>query len=267
MNKRVYEALERTEVRALRAWHAAFATARISGFDWRIEQVGDALCSVSTSEPSILLNRVLELGSTGPPGESQLLEIRRVYEESGIQRFFLHVVTERKDDDTDRLLETTGYQKYRGWMKFVRGPGDVRAPGTDLDVRPAGVERGADFAAIAAPAFDMLELTQPVVALLPGIPRQQAFISFDGDEAAGTGTVYVDEGVAMLDWGATHPDFRRRGGQTAVLCERIRLALDLGCTSICTMTGEAVPGDPQHSYNNILKNGFEEAYLRENWVP
>jgi hypothetical protein len=33
------------------------------------------------------------------------------------------------------------------------------------------------------------------------------------------------------------------------------------------MTGEAVPGDDQHSYHNIERAGFEEAYLRENWIP
>jgi hypothetical protein len=33
------------------------------------------------------------------------------------------------------------------------------------------------------------------------------------------------------------------------------------------MTGEAVPGDKQHSYRNIQKAGFKEAYLRENWIP
>jgi GNAT superfamily N-acetyltransferase len=267
LNKRDHEALERAEVRSLRAWHTAFVAAPIRNFDWRLEQVGDALCSVSSTEPSILLNRVLELGSAGPPSESQLRDIRRVYEESGVSRFFLHIVPGRKGDDTDRLLEAAGYSKYRGWMKFARGPGDVRVPRTDLEVRPVGIERGAEFAAIAAPAFDMLERTQPVVALLPGVPGQQAFMSFDGDAAAGTGAVCIDEGVAVLDWGATDPRFRRRGGQTAVLSERIRFALDLGCSVICTMTGEAVPGDPQHSYNNILRNGFEEAYLRENWVP
>ncbi len=73
--------------------------------------------------------------------------------------------------------------------------------------------------------------------------------------------------VAALDWGATHPGFRRRGGQTAVLAARIRFALEQGCETICTMTGEAVPGDPQHSYSNIMKSGFAEAYLRENWIP
>jgi GNAT superfamily N-acetyltransferase len=258
---------ERTETQALRAWHRAFVDAGIAGYDWRLEQVGDALCSVSSSDPSILVNRVLELGSDGPPGEEQLREIRRLYAESGVERFFLHMVPERKGPGTDAALTAAGYEKYRGWMKFVRAGGEVREANTDLDVRPVGMEYGAEFAAIAAPAFDILPVSEPVVALLPGVEGQQAFMSFEGDRPAGTGVIFIDGESAALDWGATHPDFRRRGGQTAVLSTRIRFGLEQGCSLICTMTGEAVPGDPQHSYSNIRKNGFEEAYLRENWVP
>jgi GNAT superfamily N-acetyltransferase len=258
---------ERTETRALRAWHRAFEDAGMAGYDWRLEQVGDALCSVSSSDPSILINRVLELGSAGLPGEDQLREIGRLYEGSGVARFFLHIVPERKSPGTDAALTAAGYEKYRGWMKFIRTGGEVREAGTDLDVRPVGVEHGAEFAAIAVPAFDMLPVSEPVVALLPGVEGQQAFMSFDGDKPAGTGVIFIDGQSAALDWGATHPDFRRRGGQTAVLSARIRFGLEQGCSLICTMTGEAVPGDPQHSYSNIRKNGFEEAYLRENWVP
>ncbi len=33
-----------------------------------------------------------------------------------------------------------------------------------------------------------------------------------------------------------------------------------------TETGEAVEGDPQHSYGNIERHGFEPAALRENWT-
>ena len=77
----------------------------------------------------------------------------------------------------------------------------------------------------------------------------------------------MKDGIGYLDFGATHPDYRRRGSQTGVLNTRIRDALDAGCTSIVTMTGEAVPGDDQHSYRNIARAGFSEAYLRENWIP
>jgi hypothetical protein len=31
--------------------------------------------------------------------------------------------------------------------------------------------------------------------------------------------------------------------------------------------GKAVPGDPQHSYANILRAGFERAELRPNFAP
>ncbi len=34
-----------------------------------------------------------------------------------------------------------------------------------------------------------------------------------------------------------------------------------------TTTGEEVEGDPQHSYKNIVRAGFREAYVRENFAP
>ncbi len=92
-------------------------------------------------------------------------------------------------------------------------------------------------------------------------------MSFAGDVPAGTGAMLVRDGVAHLDWGATHPDFRQRSGQSAVLAKRIHDALGMGCDLLVTTTGEAVPGDPQHSYSNILRAGFAETYLRENWAP
>lgn len=259
--------MERAEQRALLAWHQTFVDARVNRYDWRIERVGDALCSVSSSDPSILLNRVLGLGAGGPPSRQQLLDIREVYEDAGVVRFFLHLVPESKRPGTEDLLKNAGYEKYRGWMKFTRGTGEAGTGRTDLDVRRVGPEHGAGFAAIVAPAFDMLPVSEPVLALVPAVTGQYVFMSFAGERPAGTGAVFVDGDVGLLDWGATHPDFRRRGGQTAVLGARIRFAFGQGCAMISTMTGEAVPGDPQHSYGNIIRCGFREAYLRENWVP
>jgi hypothetical protein len=158
------EKTERAETRALQGWHASFVDAGIPDYDWRIERVGDALCSVSSSDPSILINRVMELGSKAPPNREQLMEIQRVYRDAGVSRFFLHVVPERKDDDTDNLLHEAGFEKYRGWMKFTRGAGEVRKATSDLEVRPVGVEYGEAFAKIAAPAFDMQPVSEPVVA-------------------------------------------------------------------------------------------------------
>jgi len=87
-----------------------------------------------------------------------------------------------------------------------------------------------------------------------------------GDVPAGTGTMFVDDGIAWFDWGATAPEARRRGSQSAIMRRRVLDALELGVERMFTCTGEEVPGDPQHSYSNILRAGFKERYVRENYA-
>lgn len=236
-------------------------------FRWSKIKQGDATCYASTYEPSILINRVLGIGSEYRPTLEQLRDIRSMYVDAGVSRFFLHVIPERIGDDYADLLTEAGYEKYRGWMKFERGTDDVTAHATDLDIRRIGPEHVADFASIVGNAFDFGAGFQPAIAALADDPDWRLYMSFAGDTPAGTGGLYLENGVGYLDFGATHPEFRRRGSQTGLLCTRIRAALDAGCSSIVTMTGEAVAGDEQHSYRNIERAGFTEAYLRENWIP
>ncbi len=47
---------------------------------------------------------------------------------------------------------------------------------------------------------------------------------------------------------------------------RIRDAIESGCTTLVTETGERIPLKPSNSYRNILRFGFEEAYLRPNYL-
>jgi GNAT superfamily N-acetyltransferase len=261
------EATEKIEKQALRAWFEAASRAGLAGFDWDLKQIGDALCSVSATEPSILINRVLGLGSETAPTLEQLVEIQELYRDAGVSRFFLHVVPHIMGPGMEDLLTDAGFRRHRGWMKFTRGRQDADPAKTDLTIRRIGPDEAADFAAIVAPAFDMTPACQPALATLANDPDWHLYMSFDGTRPAGTGAIYIKGNAGYADWAATHPDFRRRGSQTAILNARIRKALNAGCTTIVTMTGEAVPGDPQHSYRNIQKMGFSEAYLRENWIP
>ena len=252
---------------AFTGWFNAVSRLDLAGVNWAIVQIGDALCSISPSEPSILLNRVLGLGTQAPPTLEQLTDIRKLYADAGVGRFFLHVVPELLGPDRGDLLTEAGYEKYRGWMKFSRGPGEVREAKSDLSVRRIGVEHADDFASIVAHGFDFEPGFQPALAALVNDSNWQVYMTFDGDTPAGTGALYMRNGIGYLDFAATHPDFRRRGAQSLVLSKRLGHAFDAGCTSIITMTGEAVPGEEQHSYRNIEKSGFEAAYLRENWIP
>jgi hypothetical protein len=259
--------LETIEHRAFEAWFRAAMAVDSGNFRWTRFRQGDALCYGSATEPSILINRVFNLGSEYVPTLEQLIDIRTIYANAGISRFFLHVVPEKLGANYEALLTEGGYEKYRGWMKFERGTGEVDPVTTDLSICRVGPESATDFASIVGNAFDFGPGFQPAIAALFNDPNWQLYMSFNGDQPAGTGGIYMKDGAAYLDFGATLPDFRKRGGQMGVLNTRIQAALDAGCSSIVTMTGEAVPGDEQHSYSNIRRAGFEEAYLRENWIP
>jgi GNAT superfamily N-acetyltransferase len=259
--------METIERHALKDWFDSVARIDSSEIDWSMATIGDAHCFVSSSEPSILVNRTLQLGSKSPPTLAQLIEIRELYRNAGVSRFFLHVIPGQLGTDGEQLLTDAGFERYRGWMKFSRGSGEVRPITSDLSIRRIGMENSVEFAAIVADAFDFDPAFRPAIAALPSDPHWHVYMSFAGETPAGTGALYLRDGLGYLDFGATHPDFRRRGSQTAILNTRIRDALDTGCETIITMTGEAVPGDKQHSYRNIQKAGFKEAYLRENWIP
>ncbi len=252
---------EQAERLALVRWHEAAATLA-PGIDWRLVEVGDALCSVSADEPSILVNRVLGLGSSGPVDENQVRDIRNVYADVG--RHFVHVIA---DQVQFSRLAAGGYQRHRGWMKFTRLTENPPIARSNLDVREVDLENALDFARIAGDSFGLQKSSWPLVAAVVAAEGYRSFMSFEEGVPAGTGVVFLDGEIGVLDWGATDPAFRRRGGQGAVLAARIECAAAAGCRELCTMTGEAVDGEDQLSYRNIMKSGFEESYLRENWVP
>lgn len=76
----------------------------------------------------------------------------------------------------------------------------------------------------------------------------------------------VDGDVAEFGIAATLEPARGRGAQLALLHRRILDAAAAGCETLFVETGERVPNRPSASYRNILRAGFEEAYLRPNWV-
>ncbi len=222
---------------------------------FKVFDVQGAFVSVGRELPqsAIVINRVL--GVTADNVE----EVIGVYREAGVEKYFLQIDPEKDFEPIEGLV------KARGWQKFVRGREAIPVAGSSLRVEEVGPEYGADFARIVCAAFDLGEEAEPLLALLPGRENWHVFMSFDGDTPAGAGALFVKDGYAWTDWGATALEFRGRGGQSVVLAKRIECALDLGVTEIYTCTGEDVPGDPQHSYNNIKRLGFVESYLRENY--
>lgn len=233
------------------------------------DTIGSAFVSAFGALPAtaIVANRTIGLGLLRVAGEETVDAILDLYARAGVARYFVHVHPHSRPQELSTWLTRRGLERARGWMKFERGRETPPAAETRLQVRPARTDDATAFGRIEADAFDLGALGAPWLARLVGRPDWHIYMSFDGDQPAGAGALYVRDGVGWLDWAATAPAHRGRGSQSALLCRRITDALDFGCRLIVTATGEEVAGDPQISYKNILKMGFRPSYLRENYAP
>lgn len=257
------------ERQALIDLHAAATPELADNLKLQSLGIGSAFVSAAAALPptAIVINRSLGLGLQSAETEDTIREMVEVYRKAKITRFFIHRHPRARPSEIVDWLTATGLKKSRGWQKFIRGTEPVPRIKTNLTVNKIGPQYAQQFADIACDAFDLGPSAIPWLSQLVERPNWHVFMSFAGDQPAGVGTLFIKDGIGWTDFGATSPKFRCMGSQGAVLAKRIEFALDNGCHQLHTCTGEDVPGDPQHSYKNILKMGFREDYIRENYEP
>ena len=260
---------EEIERRALEEMHALATPELIAEIGIESDVVGSAFVSRAKALPAsaIVINRAIGIGLDQPETNETLTTIVDGYDRADIARYFVQVHPDAQPENISEILSGKGLERARGWQKFSRGREVIDKPQTNLTVREVGPENGAASARIVCDAFDLGDEAMPWLAILPGSGRWHVFMTFDGDEPAGSGALFIDGDTAWTDFGATAPSFRKRGSQRALLQHRVAFALDHGCKQIFTCTGEDIPGDPQHSYSNILRCGFREDYVRLNFAP
>jgi hypothetical protein len=163
-------------------------------------------------------------------------------------------------------LAGNGFERGYAWMKFAR---DVHPP---RFAAPSGVEvvelsdgEEESFAMIAATGFGLPAWASTFFARLPGLSGWRCYVARVDGTTQACAAMLVDDGLAELGIAATLEPARGRGCQLALLHRRILDAAAAGCDTLFVETGERVPGRPSASYRNILRAGFEEAYLRPNW--
>jgi hypothetical protein len=222
-----------------------------------VTRIAGAVCSTAPGIPGIVLNRVVGLGLEHDPTDEELDEIERFFREHGNR----YAIAVSPGPLHDRLL-ARGYVRGHGWMKFRRDASPAPSVATELTVETT--TDGETYGSVAAEAFEMPG-SAGFFSGVVGRPGWTLFLARDGDEVAGGAALFVDEnGVGWLGIGGTRPAFRGKGAQNALIAARIEHGRALGAHSFTTETGESIDGRPNVSYRNILRGGFEEAYVRPN---
>lgn len=163
-------------------------------------------------------------------------------------------------------LAANGFSPGYAWMKFVRDshPPRFLAP-EGIEVIELGSGAEEPFGMIAATGFGLPAWAATFFADLPGRDGWRCYVARIDGEAQACAAMLIDGGVAEFGIAATLEPARGRGCQLALLHRRILDAAEAGCELLFVETGERVADRPSGSYRNILRAGFEEAYLRPNW--
>ncbi len=212
-------------------------------------------------------NRVIGVGVARPAVESDIDDVVDFFDGAERQVSVAQLSPHVAPAETVGWFEARGYARSRRWVKMWRGLTTVPEATTELRIERIGPVWADEFGRIAVvEAFGFPEMVGPVGGATVGRPGWVHYLGFDGDVPVSAAAMRIEDGVAWFGYGATSPSHRGRGGQSAMFARRLHDAREAGCRLAVVETGEDTPEEPNPSYRNMLRAGFELAYFRHNWV-
>ena len=173
----------------------------------------------------------------------------------GVKRFFVWLSPGPNMEVVRRWLEGSGFSRIRrtGYPTLCREQGAPVQFRTDLEIR----EVGADD--IDAAREDLGETLWPVYARSAGKEGFFHYMAFDGSRPVAIAALCVFEDLGYLMAAATAESHRKRGAQQALIARRVERAEQIGCAVLVSETLYML----EHSYRNLQRAGFAEAYEKE----
>jgi GNAT superfamily N-acetyltransferase len=228
---------------------------------------GPVQATVATALPGAgMMNLVLGATEPGAVANGHLAAATEWAKSRGVGNYVPATPGLPETEETERWLADNGFTPGRAWMKFTRDahPPRFSAP-ADIEVLEVTDPEQEPFGMIAATGFGLPAWAASFFANLPGHEDWRCYVARVDDTAQACAAMLVQGEVAEFGIAATLEPARGRGCQLALLHRRIGDAAAAGCRTLLVETGERVPGRPSSSYRNILRAGFNEAYLRPNW--
>ncbi len=251
--------LERIELSAVLDFFLAAPADVTYAFDLAVLDLDDAgAFSIGAHPKMLLFKRVLGLEEDAP-----LPEIERWFAGRGCT----FAVSLRAGAELEGVLDDRGYRRANALMKFRRGVEPLPVRWSSLRIEQIGEERASDYGSVVAAVFGLASPMDRWFAALCTRAGWACFGAFDAARLIGTGAAHFAGTLGWLGAAGTLEDARGRGAQSALLATRIRAVGGAGARLLATETIDRADGMPGSSFRNVLRAGFEEAYVQQWWVP
>lgn len=228
--------------------------------------IGGAFFFMASKLPLFQFNWLAGAG-LGPDDGACIAEGVRRFRAAGQSKFIIQIPPGPNAERIAALARDQGLSPSPlAWAKFCCATNAPPRAETSFEIRELGAADGDIFADTAIAGFGMPKPMAAWLRQIAGRPHWHVYASFERGAPAGAGALYVDGDFAWVGIGATRPEMREKGGQSALLARRIADAAGYGAKFAVTETGVPQEGQSSPSYNNILRSGFTIAYVRPNWT-
>jgi GNAT superfamily N-acetyltransferase len=201
------------------------------------------------------LNRVYLCGAEAGMESDSLRRLIDLFTAEGVKRFFVWLSPGPDMDVVRGWLEAGGFSRIRrtGYPTLCRSTTAPVQFRTDLEVRQVGAIE------IEAAREQLGETLWPDYARSAGQEGFFHYMAFDGNSPVAIAMLCIFERLGYLMAAATAENHRRRGAQQALIAKRIERAEQEGCSMLVSETLYML----EHSWRNLQRAGFVEAYQKE----
>lgn len=222
--------------------------------------------------PLTLLNRSVNLGIKVEVTEALISQVADWMHKHAHPQWAFTLSSAIRPKNISELLEKNGFYPSKGGMAhFWREAAPTALlPSSGIQIIAATTpEHRQVYKQLFNECLSIIPGMEEWFSTLVGRDNWHCYIAYFEGVAAGLGSFMINNGVAWLGIGATHPSYRGRGIQQAMLARRINDACQHkvhGLTVGCSFSD----GDEQPfsaSGRNILRAGFKLSYVSQNYLP
>lgn len=237
-------------------------------------RLGGASALAIREDPSPFFNRAGGFGADEPVTSDALAQTCQFYREQGVAQAAFMIAPPLLPPDWAAIahkwdLTEGGRQVKLGCATetALSAADGVAALDPGLRVGPVASHQAHEWATVMMTVFGratpgMIDIAASCV----GRPNWRQYAVWDDERIIAVGSVFLNGTCADMFGGATVPEGRGRGAQSALLTVRARAALAAGCRWLVAETGAEGEGEHNTSLHNMRRTGFEPLYERTTWL-
>lgn len=229
-------------------------------------EISENCLALISSVDVFIGNRVIGIGLDEKVTDPLIKEIKSFYKRNKKDKFFIQVSPVEKNTDIRDLIFQNGGEHRSNWVKLVKVPESKDVTNTDISIVELQENDYEYVASFLLKSFAFPEELRPFCIYAFGKPGWTNYVAMLHDKIAGTGSLYIKDGIAEIGIAATIEDARGKGVQSALIHYRENTAFENGCGYLFVETAEPTATYPAPSYRNMIRLGFTELYRRPNYL-